>query len=164
MAYGDEDLQQELLFSIVNTVGNRKIYDEGLIINRMVLQRKMYKTGYLMVDRNGSSIDRGHVRNREKVTIFPYDTTRERGSRDEIVDADFSLYFSDYKSPEATALFNTDYDKFLNSLTVLERSFWNAKLKGVMWKDMERLRIADRNKQPKIKKEIRKKFKEWLER
>jgi len=123
MACRDEDLQQELLFSIINTVGNRKIYDEGLIINRMVLQRKMYKTDYLMVDRNGSSIDKGHVRNRENVTIFPYDTTRERGNRDEIVDTDFSLYFSDYRSPEENALFNVDYRKFLDSLSVLERNF-----------------------------------------
>ena len=86
MAHGDKDLQQELVLSVMDTVGKRKIYDEGLIINRMVLQRKMYKTGYQMVDKYGSSIDNGHVRNRKDVTVFPYDTARERGSRDEIID------------------------------------------------------------------------------
>ena len=44
MAHGDDDLQQELAMSVMNTVGNRKIYDEGLIIARMVLQRKKLKS------------------------------------------------------------------------------------------------------------------------
>tara|TARA_B100001971_G_C18182606_1_gene533706 strand:- start:453 stop:947 length:495 start_codon:yes stop_codon:yes gene_type:complete len=164
MAHGDKDLQQELMLSVMNTVGNRKIYDQGLIINRMVLQRKMYKTGYLMVDRNGSSIDRGHVRNRKDVTVFPYDTTRERGRRDEIVAADFALYFSDYRNPEETALFNTDYSKFLNNLTVRERAYWDLRLEGIVGMDIERLKIADRNQQPGIRRSIREKFREWLER
>jgi len=33
-----------------------------------------------------------------------------------------------------------------------------------MWKDMERLRITNRNKQSKIKRDIREKFREWLDR
>ena len=163
MAHGDKDLQQELVLSVMDSVGNRKIYDEGLIINRMVLQRKMYKTGYLMVDRNGSSIDRGHPRNRKGVTIWPYDTARERGSRDEIVDTDFALYFSDYENPEVTALFNADYDKFLDSLTVRERAYWTTRLEGKVWREIELLKIANRNEQPGIRKSIRKKFREWLE-
>ena len=125
--------------------------------------RKMYKTGYLMVDRNGSSIDRGHVRNRKDVTIFSYDTARERGSRDEIVAADLALYFSDYENPEETALFNTDYSKFVDNLTVRERAYWDARLEGIIWKDIERLKIADRNQQPGIRRSIREKFREWLD-
>jgi len=163
MAHGDEDLQQELILSVMNTVGKRKIYNEGLIINRMILQRKMYKTGYLMVDRNGSSIDRGHIRNRKDVTVFPYDTARERDSRKEIIDADFALYFSDYRSPEETALFNADYPKFLDSLSVRERAYWDARLEGIVWRDIERRKIANRNEQPGIRRSIREKFREWLE-
>lgn len=163
MAWGDDDLQQELLMSVMDTVGNRKIYDAGLIINRMVLQRKMYKTGYLMVDRNGSSIDRGHVRNRQDVTIWPYDTANERVSRDAIVETDLALYFTDYRSPEETALFNTDYGKFLNCLSVRERAYWDARLEGGIWKDVERLKIANRNEQPALKQCVREKFRKWFE-
>lgn len=162
MAHGDDDLQQELAMSIMDTVGNRRIYDEGLIINRMILQRKMYKTGYLMVDRSGSSIDRGHPRNRQGVTIFPYDTTNERGNSDTI-ETDLALYFTNYRCPEETALFNTDYGKFLDSLSVLERAYWDARLEGIVGMDIERLKIANRNEQPGIRRSIREKFREWME-
>jgi hypothetical protein len=162
MSWGDDDLQQELLMSIMDTVGNRGICDEGLIINRMVLQRRMYRTGYLMVDRNGSSIDRGHPRNRQGVTVWPYDTTNERGSRDAIVETDLALYFTDYRSPEETALFNADYGKFLGCLTVRERAYWEARLQGGIWKDIERFKIADRNQQPALKRCVREKFRQWL--
>lgn len=162
MAHSDDDLQQELLMSIMDTVGNRRIYDEGLIINRMVLQRKMYKTGYLMVDRNGSSIDRGHPRNRQDVTIFPYDTANERGNN-EIIETDLALYFTNYRCPEETALFNADYSKFLGSLSVLERAYWDARLEGKIWRDIERMKIANRNEMPGIRRSIREKFREWLE-
>ena len=149
--------------SVMDTVGNRKIRDQGLIINRMILQRKMFKTGYLMVDRNGSSIDRGHPRNRKHVTIFPYDTTRERDRRDEMIEADLSLFFTDYQSPEETALFNVDYDRFLACLTLTERAYWKARLEGNVWRDIERLKIANRNHQPALRRCIREKFRKWLE-
>ena len=163
MAHGDKDLQQELVLSVMDTVGNRKIHDEGLIINRMVLQRKMYKTGYLMVDKYGSSIDNGHTRIRENVKIFPYNSIEETDSKNEIVNANFSLYFCDYRSPEETALFNIDYSKFINELTVRERRFWNAKLEEIKWRSIEKLGIANRNEQPEIRRNIREKFREWLE-
>lgn len=163
MAHGDEDLRQELLLSVMDSVDNRSIYDEGLLVARMILQRRMFKTGYLMVDRNGSSIDRGHPRNRQNVTIFPYDTAWERCSRDEIIETDLAFYFTNYKSPEETALFNADYSKFLDSLSVRERAYWDTRLSGGVWKDIERLKIADRNQQPGIRRSIRRKFREYLE-
>ena len=59
MACGDWDLQQELMLSVIDSVGTRNIPDRGLIINRMILQRKMYRQGYLFADRFGKSIDNG---------------------------------------------------------------------------------------------------------
>ena len=116
-----------------------------------------------MVEKYGRSIDNGHIRNRKDVTVFPYDTARERGSRDEIIDANLALYFSDYRSPEETALFNADYTKFLGSLTVREQAYWKARMEGVVWRDIELLKIANRNEQPGIRRSIRGKFREWLE-
>lgn len=160
MAHGDEDLRQELLISVMDSVDNRSIYDEGLIVARMLLQRKMYKTGYRMADKYGRSIDNGFSGNREGVTILPYDTTDET---DGIVGADMALYFTDPMDPEETALFNIGYERFLQCLDDRERRYWEARLSGNVWRDVERLKIADRNQQPGLRRNIRRKFRECME-
>ncbi len=160
MAWGDDDLQQELMLSVMDSVGTRKIPDKGLIINRMVLQRKMYWQGYLFADRFGKSIDNGCASRREGVTIIPYESAA--GTDTGQSDPDFAIYFTDYRNPEETALFNVGYERFLDDLTVVERGFWDVKLKGGTWVDVERLKIADRNHQPALKRRIREKFRKWF--
>ncbi|OGG45721.1 MAG: hypothetical protein A3F84_18405 [Candidatus Handelsmanbacteria bacterium RIFCSPLOWO2_12_FULL_64_10] len=162
MSWGDDDLQQELILSVINSIGVRKILDQGLIINRMVLQRKMYRVGYLFADRFGKSIDNGCAKRKEEVTLIPYDS----GETDTCQSArhpDFAVYFTDYRNPEETALFNVGYERFLNDLTVEERGFWDVKLEGGTWIDIERLKIAGRNDQPAIRRSIREKFRKWFE-
>jgi len=163
MAWGDDDLRQELILSVINSVGNRKIRDQGLIINRMVLQRKMYRVGYLFADRFGRSIDNGCARRREDVTLIPYDSG-ETDTGQSVRHPDFAVYFTDYRNPEETALFNVSYERFLDDLTVAERGFWDVKLTGGTWIDIERRKIAGRNDQPTIRRNIREKFRKWFER
>jgi hypothetical protein len=163
MAWGDDDLQQELILSVINSVGVRKIRDQGLIINRMVLQRKMYRVGYLFADRFGRSIDNGCARRREDVTLIPYDSTGETDDGWTARHPDFAVYFTDYRDPEETALFNVSYERFLQDLTAGERAFWNAKLEGLTWKDLERRKMVGRNQHAGVKRSIREKFRKWFE-
>ena len=162
MAWGDHDLQQELILSVINSVGTRKISDQGLIINRMVLQRKMYWQGYLVADRYGKSIDNGCVRRREDVTLIPYDATEETDADQSVRHPDFAIYFTNYRNPEETALFNVGYERFLRDLDVEERDYWNARLEGLSWRDIERLKIAHRNQHAPLKRCIREKFRKWF--
>jgi hypothetical protein len=164
MAWGDDDLQQELILSVINSVGVRKITDQGLIINRMVLQRKMYRVGYLFADRFGRSIDNGCARRREDVTLIPYDSVGEADTEKSARHPDFAVYFTDYRNPEETALFNVSYERFLRDLDVTERAFWNAKLEGLTWHDLERLKLIGRNQHAGVKRSVREKFRKWFER
>ncbi len=161
MAWGDDDLRQELILSVINSVGVRKIHDQGLIINRMVLQRKMYQVGYLFADKFGRSIDNGCARRREDVTLVPYGETDTGQSG---WHPDFAVYFTDYRNPEETALFNVSYERFLRDLTVAERGFWDVKMEGGTWIDIERRKVANRNDQPAIRRRLREKFRKWFER
>ena len=161
MAWGDDDLRQELLLSVIDSVGTRKIPDKGLIINRMVLQRKMYWQGYRFADRFGKSIDNGCARRREGITVIPYESAEETGVSQNVKYPDFAFYFQ--RSPEAIALFNVGYERFLGDLDVAERAFWNAKLEGLTWLDLERRKIVGRNQHAGVKRSIRQKFRKWFE-
>jgi hypothetical protein len=164
MAWGDDDSRQELLLSVITSVGARKIRDQGLIINRMVLQRKMYRVGYRFADRFGRSIDNGCAKRREDVALIPYDSTGETDDGWSARHPDFAIYFTDYRNPEETALFNVGYERFLQDLDGKERAFWNAKLEGLTWHDLERRKIIGRNQHAGVKRSVREKFRKWFER
>ncbi len=124
MAMGDEDLQQELMVSVLDSVGTRRISDGAKIIGRMMDQRKAYKSGYLAADKYGNSIDNGCAKRRKGVSFIPYDASAEWSIRKSLNQADLAIYFTNYRSPEETALFNIGYERFLGDLDVVERRYW----------------------------------------
>ncbi len=163
IAQGDSDLQQELMLSVLDSVGTRNLSDRGRIIGRMLDQRKAYKSGYLTVDRYGNSIDNGCYKRRQNVTRLSFNDTYEKFIRHQIISVNLAIYFTNPRNPEETALFNVDYERFLAHLTPKERGYWNARLEGKLSGDIARLKIAKKNDQGGIRRDIREKFRVWME-
>ncbi len=91
--------------------------------------RKAYKSGYLAADKYGNSVDNGCAKRRKGVTLIPYDSSAEWSIRKSLNQADLVIFFTNYRSPEETALFNIGYERFLDDLDVGERAYWDARLR-----------------------------------
>ena len=161
LSRGDPDLLQELLITLLDLPTYDRINDAFVVIV-LKTRRKMYWRGYRWADRYGWSVDNGAKTRREDVTIRPYDTVDEFSynafRKDEIIEWELSRVRGDFDDPEEIALFNVSYARFVCSLNSKERGYFEARLEELDWEQIERFRIADRNRQAGLRRRIRRKF------
>ena len=161
MAKGDDDLQQELMLWVIDHLVYKQDVNEQYILQRMNLQVKAYNRGYRIVDGAGTSVDRGDPTGRKQhYALVPYDCMD--GYCPDILNGDLEMMYARHPSPEREALFHVDYEKFIASLTDLEKRYLDAKLKGMSWTEIDRQRIVDRNQQHRVKESIKEKMRAYF--
>lgn len=158
MARGDDDLQQELILWVIDNLVYRDDFNEKYILQRMHLQIKAYKRGYLKLSGYGRSIDLGDPTGR-KHNYTHIDSLEKYGVQD--IEAGLEMYFR--TSPEQEALFRVDYGKLVASLTDMEKRYLGAKLCGLTWTEINELKIVPSHRQHGLKMSIKKKIREYLD-
>lgn len=145
LSFDDVDLLQELLIEICAIVRDFDHITDGLVKQRLLRKRLMYWRG------SGVSIDNGP-------STRPRPLRRETANDFSVEDVDvYALGRSVWGvfDIENMMLFNIAYEQLLAVLSHQECAYLTARLQGLGWRDIERAGIADRNRQPVIRKRLR---------
>ncbi len=148
MAQGDDDLQQELALSILESL-DRGFESRGLIIHQMKFQRDRYRSclGGRQGTSCGRSIDNGDLRFRRGV---------QRVSIEDLV-------LRSRDNPETTALFNISFERFKRDLSEDESTWFEARSKGQAHWTRSGYAGVSGWKTVRVRTMVREKFRKWFE-
>lgn len=163
MAHGDEDLQQELILWVIEHLVFKEDIEEEYIPQRMQIHIKAYKRSFLMVNGLGKSVDYGDPTGRKQnYLIVDYDGMDEYCGND-IIAGELEKMFPRQPNTEKEALFQVDYERFLETLTEQERTYLEKKLEGCTWTEMKKDLPAWKQQylKTRIKEKLKAYFSEW---
>ena len=133
--------------------------NEQFIMQRLHLQVRAFHRGYRISDGFGKSVDRGDPTGRShNYTLLSY----KEACGCKVNESDLDSMVGEIPDPEKEALFRVDYEKFLDTLTPMERRYFDAKLQGLTWTEIKEQRIVPTYRQHQLKMSIKNKLRDYL--
>ena len=137
----DEDLRQELLVEILDTINTHDYVTDELMYRRMLYKRKHYFRG------DGTSIDTGSDRRKLPITLFPYTS-----EIDQYVDFTHSTLPLDEVAVE-----NVCMERLREDLTDEERFYFDCRMSGLYRREIHEMGL-NKYKHNALRDHIRAKY------